>query len=176
MPDQRPKNDQGLASAIQPLSPQNPGAFGDTGEGSTPFGGSPASTALGGILAGANIFADPGGQGEAGLRNRSKQGLFNFLGQGGGVNNARTIAQNEFDLDRHKVGGFGDFQPGVAEAMVGRGPGGGLGVFSDIDQFSADNQPTLEDTSPGLLQKILGIVNAVSGVASAGAGAGGGGG
>ena len=51
---------------------------------------------------------------------------------------------------------------GGASQATGKGPGGGLGVFSNVDEFSAANQPELEDTSPGLLQKILGVVDLAS--------------
>ncbi len=127
------------------------------------------------ILGSAGDVAGLFGGAERGGENAAKLALFKMLGQGGGVRNAREIGQNEFDLFRNERRGFGGVIPDeVATAMRGRGPGGGLGVFSNIDEFSKQNMPELE--GPGFMEKLMGGLKLGASIAGMFTPAGGGGG
>jgi len=135
------------------------GGFGGFGGGGLSPSG---SNALGGILDSVgSLFGGPtqseiANSPEA-FRNKFRSGALDFLGRGGGVQNAQEIAKGERANFLNRVlGTSGIFSPETTAARAGRGPGGGLGVFSDIPQFLKENDPEFEEL-PGqsLLKKIL---------------------
>jgi hypothetical protein len=87
--------------------------------------------------------------------NQFKGSAMDFLAKGGGVRNAQDIYQGERKNLLADAFGFTDaHSPEATAARAGRGPGGGLGVFSDIDEFNEQNAPTYNEQSG--IKKFLG--------------------
>jgi hypothetical protein len=89
------------------------------------------------------------------FENKFKGGATDFLARGGGVRNAQDIYQGERKNMLADAFGFtGAHSPEATAARAGRGPGGGLGVFSDVDQWHKENAPEFKEQSG--VKKFLG--------------------
>lgn len=143
-----------------PVSARSFPGLGSGGVGGGPGPGVPHDTsdpaALGNLLAPLGNLGAPGGQkkGQAGIMdmlNREKLNLTSFLGQGGGVRNAQQIAAGQEENALSSDTNFGRFlaennpnRQAALDAREGLGPGGGLGVFSNVPDFLQENDPGLE--------------------------------
>lgn len=110
---------------------------------------------LGGILE--NFF----GPSQADLAgNRFKQGATDFLARGGGQELGADAMRNAVANFNNIAKGYGSlFDNQQIEASEGRGPGGGLGVYKNVDQYWDENQPQFKEK--GFASKLGGALSSI---------------
>lgn len=112
--------------------------------------------AMGDILGELGPLFGGGGTSEEMYRNKTRSSGQNFLQQGGGVKNAQEIAKGErANFFNTLFGTSGTFSPEVRAARAGRGPGGGLGVFHDQNEWMEANPVDYEKEGPGIMERLL---------------------
>jgi len=99
--------------------------------------------AIGGAAQGVQQYLGLSAQQQA--DNAAAKNMFDFLSQGGGVDNANDIAKGEIrNYLSNWLGMGGMVSPDARAARAGRGPGGGLGVFFDPKSYIEENPINVE--------------------------------
>lgn len=149
-------------------------AVGGVGDLSGGGGGDPM--ALGKMFAPLGNIQGGNNSGEKGIMNmlnQQKLGMTNFLAQGGGGDNARDMLNSGRENIWHNkldtlLTAANPSHGAALEASEGRGPGGGFGVTSGVQDFLKQNDPGLEFIKDvPMWKKIAGAAAQVAGGAFA---------